>query len=270
MYFFKMKRFILIMLLIVCASLLTACSERLKTVNPLDLDSENILSVNMKFKEESYELEEEDISEFVTILNEFVPTDLTYEEVTGDEKIEFKVNCREDNTINFLFKGTKLITDGAVYESDENNISELRAFAEKVAGDALQEKNAKDDTVKDEPTKTDTPIQPVSDSEQEKQSLPATHQETKKQKTEENAPKESDLEISNDGEPIAEEPIDEEITSKGSEKVEVVNDTNIKPVDDGPRKEYTEEELRKMEEEAARIAKEAEESGDIIAYEPQG
>ena len=52
--------------------------------------------------------------------------------------------------------------------------------------------------------------------------------------------------------------------------MEVVNDTNIKPVDDGPRKEYTEEELRKMEEEAARIAKEAEESGDIIAYEPQG
>ncbi len=69
---------------------------------------------------------------------------------------------------------------------------------------------------------------------------------------------------------VEEEPIDEEITSKGSEKVEVVNDTNIKPVDDGPRKEYTEEELRKMEEEAARIAKEAEESGDIIAYEPQG
>ena len=52
--------------------------------------------------------------------------------------------------------------------------------------------------------------------------------------------------------------------------MEVVNDTNIKPVDVGPRKEYTEEELRKMEEEAARIAKEAEESGDIIAYEPQG
>lgn len=70
--------------------------------------------------------------------------------------------------------------------------------------------------------------------------------------------------------PVAEEPIDEEIMLKGSEKVEVVNDTNIKPVDDGPRKEYTEEELRKMEEEAARIAKEAEESGDIIAYEPQG
>ena len=44
--------------------------------------------------------------------------------------------------------------------------------------------------------------------------------------------------------------------------MEVVNDTNIKPVDDGPRKEYTEEELRKMEEEAARIAKEAEETTD--------
>ena len=117
---------------------------------------------------------------------------------------------------------------------------------------------------------TDTPIQPVSDSEQEKQSLPETHQETKKQKIEANTSKKSDPEALNDGEPIAEEPIDKETTSKESEKVEVVNDTDIKLVDDGPRKEYTEEELRKMEEEAARIAKEAEESGDIIAYEPQG
>lgn len=265
-----MRRFVLMLLLIVCISLLTACSERLETADPLALDEENILSVNMEFEEKSYELEKEDISEFVTLLNEFVPTDMVSEEVTGDEKIEFKVNCREDNTIKFLLKGTKLITDDAVYEGDKNCVYELKVFAEKVSGDALQEKNAKDDDVKDEPTKTDTPIQPVSDSEQEKQSLPETHQETKEQKIEANTPKKSDPEALNDGEAIAEEPIDKETTSKESEKVEVVNDTDIKLVDDGPRKEYTEEELRKMEEEAARIAKEAEESGDIIAYEPQG
>lgn len=256
-----MRRFALMLLPIVfiCISLLTACSERPETAEPLALDEKNILSVNMEFEEENYELEKEDISELVTLLNKFVPTDIISNEVTEDEKIGFKVNCGEDNTTNFLLKGTKLITDDTVYEGDENSVYELNVFAEKVAEDALQEKNEKDDAVKDEPAKTDTPEalndgKPVAEEPIAKETV-----------AEEAVAEEAVAEEAVAEEPIAEEPIAKESTSKESENAEVIYDIDddIVIVDDGPSRSLTEEEERQIIAEM----REAEKNGTVIAEE---